>query len=725
MTASTVQSSVLKAVTPFAVLLLCVIGMNAPFLNQPFHMDDGIYLLMARNVYHNPWFPQDRPVLFEGLYGKDLASTEHPWPLTSYVMALCSRAGGFSEPCLHLGFVIFPVVLSFSMYSIARRFMHHPLLAGITVVAMPVVCVLSHTLMTDIPLLALWLAAVALFVRGVDKEKRSHIWIATASATLACLVSYSGFCLIPLLALYGMLRRNRSAAVVALLFPAAVFGFWTALNYVHYHRVTPGLLLGSYLFAKRVLAPGLVAEKSVYVLLVLGGTTVFPPFLIALGRKKALVTGLAAAVAAGLLLRAHEYGWLGAGLFVIFFWGGFAAISEVAHVLRSPFAGLKGNSRAADDLFLGLWAGGMLVFCALAYMNGSARYVLPAIPPLIVIIFRRLERAQDGTRLRRFALANIVASGAFALLLSSADYQHATVYRDFASGLKRPRRGGNLWFAGEWGLRAYLESIGGLELGRGDARPNPGDMLVVPTLATPYRTLLSDVVDFDSTVIIAPSRLIFEIPYVLPGSDLVYVSGMPFHPKSDGLDFSIRFVSQGTERLLLDEHISPDTGRRWSTHVIPLDEIAGRRGSIVFSADVGAAGNADADWIALAHARICRRGTGDDPAQFDFYENLQRARLEPVPSLQYHTKGNLSALRLVVWLEQEPATVLRERHEYRPAIPLRLLDPQCHAGFWSSGFGLLPFSLTTRRSMLETISVYEVIRRVDGYGESTPSWYAQ
>jgi hypothetical protein len=73
---------------PFLSLFVARIAIDAPFLNQPFHMDDGLFLLLARNVRNHVWFPQDRTVLFEGLFGADLASTEHPWPITIYLLAL-------------------------------------------------------------------------------------------------------------------------------------------------------------------------------------------------------------------------------------------------------------------------------------------------------------------------------------------------------------------------------------------------------------------------------------------------------------------------------------------------------------------------------------------------------------------------------------------------------------------------------------------------------------
>lgn len=45
-------------------LLLFAAIINIPFCNQAFHMDDGIYLLLAKNIQRDFWFPQDRPVYF-------------------------------------------------------------------------------------------------------------------------------------------------------------------------------------------------------------------------------------------------------------------------------------------------------------------------------------------------------------------------------------------------------------------------------------------------------------------------------------------------------------------------------------------------------------------------------------------------------------------------------------------------------------------------------------
>src|SRR5438105_15404064 len=95
------------------VLITCVLAANAVFIGQAYHMDDSIYLLLARNTALSPWFPQDTSIHFEGLYAPDLASTEHPMPVTSYYMALIGHvARGLKEQYLHFAFLLFPLAMA-------------------------------------------------------------------------------------------------------------------------------------------------------------------------------------------------------------------------------------------------------------------------------------------------------------------------------------------------------------------------------------------------------------------------------------------------------------------------------------------------------------------------------------------------------------------------------------------------------------------------------------
>ncbi len=704
-------------------IALFAIAINIPFVNQAFHMDDGIFLIAAKNVSHNPLFPQDLPVLFEGVSVADLGSTEHP-PLTVYFMALCGAIGGFSELRLHLGFLIFPVILGIATYSLACRFTSHPTIVAIGLLCLPVVYVMSHTLMSDLPLVALWTAAVALFVHGVDSGQLKWIAAGAGVGALAAFISYAGLCLVPLLGLHALLHRSRFGLLLVLL-PLVVFGSWLAVNFFHYGRFTPSFLLSHYLLAEKVLSPTLMLRKLIYATVFLGGVTIFPPALVVLSRKWRILTGLfVGTLIVNLLPLVADYRFAHKFLFVALFTAGSVAVWEIVQKAATAMFSLRECSRRSlDDLFLGIWFLGMIAFCVFFYLTGAARYLLPATPPLVLLMMRRAEDVVLSKLLPQ-AIATAAFTGLTALGLAVADYQFAEIYRSFARNLAIAHQVSTktAWFSSEWGFRTYLERAGARQLGRRDPRPQLGDFLIVPTLATPYDTLFGDRLSLDATVLVAPSRVLFDVPKMSGDQSLCLTVGMPLRDKSDGVSFSIDFLSPQGRHPLRQTLLLPQDGRRWSVWEIPLAELKGQKGRLSFSAAVNSSGNADADWVAFGRARISETHGSRKEVIYDFLAHFQEARIEPEPGIQYHTPGNNPVFQLTVWLEQQPTKVLLKEHAYRPAWPVRLMDADAHAGFWSMGWGMLPYSISNRDGALESISVYTVCRRVDGYGETNTPW---
>jgi len=404
------------------VMLLFSVAVNAPFVNQAFHMDDGVFLLSARQVFQNPLFPQDVPLYFEGVLVKDLASAEHP-PLTAYFMALCAAVGGrFSEVVLHTGFLLFPAILAAGMYSLACRFTSRPLIATLLVLVTPVVYVMSHTLMADLPFLALWTASVALFVHGVDSGRTRWTTGGTVLAALTSLVSYAGLSLVPLLALYAVLRKSRSGLAMVIL-PVSLFGLWVGLSSFHFGRFTPGALVSHYFYTEKVLSPSLLMNKLVFAVVFLGGITIFPPALLAVSTLWRIAAGIGLGAVIARMTAVNDYSLVQEGLFVLLFAAGFAAVWEILVRLYGSVRtiGASAAGSGADDLFLGLWFLGATTFCVTFYLTGAARYLLPAIPPLVLMMVRRAERVMPG-RVSFLAVPALVLTGLMALALAIADY---------------------------------------------------------------------------------------------------------------------------------------------------------------------------------------------------------------------------------------------------------------------------------------------------------------
>ena len=80
------------------------------------------------------------------------------------------------------------------MWSLARRFSPHPLWAALLFVAVPAFVVNGNSLETDLPFLAFWMAAVALF--------ETTPLLSALCLALAALTAYQAVLLTPILAVY-------------------------------------------------------------------------------------------------------------------------------------------------------------------------------------------------------------------------------------------------------------------------------------------------------------------------------------------------------------------------------------------------------------------------------------------------------------------------------------------------------------------------------------------
>ena len=126
--------------------------------------------------------------------------------------------------------------------------------------------------------------------------------------------------------------------------------------------------------------------------------------------------------------------------------------------------------------FLAQWvliffAGALVIFFA-----GSARYLLPIALPIAILATQRAR-----PRLLQISLA---CGFALSLALAVVNYQHWDGYRQFARALRRDAQSKRLWINGEWGLRYYLESEGGLPLHQGQVI-HPGEIVVSSKLGYP------------------------------------------------------------------------------------------------------------------------------------------------------------------------------------------------------------------------------------------------
>jgi 4-amino-4-deoxy-L-arabinose transferase-like glycosyltransferase len=439
--------------TQLLVVLAVVLAIRLPFLNQAVQGDDPNYLVGAIHAQIDPAHPYHVRYVFLG-DEVDMRGHPHP-PLNAWCLgALLAAFGDIREIPFHAAYLFFSLVAALAMWSLARRFTGHALLATLLFLSTPAFVVNGTSFEADLPLLAFWMAAAALFVKAVDARSIGVLVAAGAAVTLACLGAYQAVLLVPILAVYGW-PRWRSACAALLAGPLALL-LWQVFERLSSGALPATVLMGYFqTYGFQALAAKL---RSAAALTAHTGWLVFPLLALAafagVGRRWLMV--IAGAAAAAALLDPHPLFWLSFGI----------GLLVLAASWREP------------ERFLRAWVGIFFAAALVLFFAGSARYLLPMAAPVALMATRRLAHKP------RWLMAGCAVQLVLSLSLAWVNYQHGAGYRAFAAELRPQSEKARVWINGEWGLSYYLETEGGLRMVRGQA-VRPGDFIVTSRLAYP------------------------------------------------------------------------------------------------------------------------------------------------------------------------------------------------------------------------------------------------
>lgn len=428
------------AVIAFVLLL------RLPFLHQAVQGDDVNYLSAAEHAQIDPGHPTHFRFIFQG---DEVSMQGHPHPPLNawFLGALLAVFKDINEVRYHAAYILFSLIAGLAALSLTRRFSERPLQAALLALSVPAFVVNGNSLESDVPLLAWWLAATALYIKAVDGA--SLRWLAAAAVCMvpAAMTGFQSVVLAPILALY--IWRER---------PGWLPG-WIALAMIP-------LVLGGWQLFERQTSDKLPAQVLVGYFSQYGLQT--------LGNK----------ARNALALTAH-FGWMSLlGLLRARWWAllPFAAAMLLdAHPLFSiPLTAgilmLVWCIRQRDDFLVGwtlLFFGAALVL----FFAGSARYLLPLAVPVAILLVRQCGQ-------RGWVWGAIGFNLAAGLLLAIVNYQHWDGYRQLIRLAERDWENKHVWVNGEFGLRYYAEAAGAVPLKRGQA-VLPGDIVVSSKLSFP------------------------------------------------------------------------------------------------------------------------------------------------------------------------------------------------------------------------------------------------
>lgn len=462
-----------------AATILCLV----PFANKAVHVDDYLFLRAAEQILTEPTDP----------FGSTVHWYDHPMPLAevnqnppgaSYLLALVGRLFGWHEIALHLAFLVPALAAVLGAHRLAQRFCPQPALAAVLLLITPVFWVSATTLMSDIPMLALWLWAIEFWLRGLDRDR--HRWFALAAAliALAALTKYFAAALLPLLLTYTIARHRRFALpLLWLLLPAAVlvaYDRYTAALYGH------GLLTGASRYVRVTDRPGELWQR-VIILVAFTGGCLLPVLFLAprlLSRRwlgAAGAVGLAVLVALSFAAALGDYSlaagsplrrWVIAQA-ALLTGGGVLVLALIASDLRTQ--------RTPEGWLLALWAGGTLFFSGVVNWSINGRSLLPLAPVVAILVVRALAVRSAAPR-SLLRLWPLVPAAAIAAAVAWSDAVFASDSRTAARLFHKKLAGQNttLWFQGHWGFQYYMEAGGARPLDKRAPQTRPGDYLVTP-----------------------------------------------------------------------------------------------------------------------------------------------------------------------------------------------------------------------------------------------------
>ena len=304
---------------------------------------------------------------------------------------------GWSETALHLAFLLPALAVILGTYRLARRFCDQPLLAALATLFTPVFLVSSTTVMCDVLMLAFWVWAVVLWVEGMERDAFWPLAGAGLLIALAALTKYFGACLIPLLAVYGLMSKRRLGwwAGLSAHSVAGLFAYEWATQTLYQHDLL--WKAADYASHKSGFFTGARAARGHDALTFTGGCLAAVLFLAPwLWRARALL-----ALAGGAALLAFVI--FGEGAFwQTYHWiQGWPRLSMEAQIIFWSIGGVSVLALAVADVWkrrdarswlLALWVMGTFVFTAVFNWTINGRSILPMAPAVGILLARRLQQ---------------------------------------------------------------------------------------------------------------------------------------------------------------------------------------------------------------------------------------------------------------------------------------------------------------------------------------------
>ena len=482
-----------------------------PFLGKAYHVDDPLFVWTAQQIVEHPMDFYGFQANWERSAAWMYKIQQNP-PLLSYYLAPFGAMFGWAELVLHLALLPLTALAGAGIYLLARQFCGNPNIALATAIVSPAFLLSATQVMSDIPMLALYVWALYLWIRGVERDTAALCILAGVLIGLGALTKYFAATAIPLLAVYTVMQGpSRLRYLTYFLVP---FFMLVGYEFLTYRLYGLGLLADAFSFAQehRTDWGASAPIKAMNTLVFLGGC-VLPvlcllPWMLSQRALRVVLGLFAVTIAVCYLLPNTAPEWLDT-------WHPM----KISHPLNFADPGMSiyrmdirirplppqmaqwalwlctgilifglfvadiVRHRDAKSLLLLLWFVGTFVFVAFVNHHVNARVILPVVPAVAMVCARRMEAMEKTPSaphplLQAWPLAPALV---LSLVLATADYRLAGSAKEAAHDIMAAEYTGTVWFSGHSGFQYYMEDLGAESIDVHKSFGMPGDTFVQPS----------------------------------------------------------------------------------------------------------------------------------------------------------------------------------------------------------------------------------------------------
>ncbi|OGW25950.1 MAG: hypothetical protein A2X59_12350 [Nitrospirae bacterium GWC2_42_7] len=473
----------MKKLVLAALVLLAIFYL--PFINKAVHIDDHNFIAMSEAIELPLSYKQGYAYYFTGSMTENYNpyGSSHPPFIPLFLKLLSIIAGGYKEYMLHAGFLIFSFLLVISVLLLSKEVGIPPFPTALFICTNVAILPVGHNLMADMPMLSFWMLAAYLFISGINKDSQRRILSSIFPLTIAGLISYQTFFLLPAFLLPLLAKKKIDIKTLVIFFiPAAVLGSVLLYLTLQYSSPITGIFneIRMGLQPDRLFNKGLGIPVSIGVSMLFVLPAIYKDMIIS--RKNIIMAAGAVLIVIPPVVSLSYPLWSSIWLVLLASTGLFSVVFTVQN-------GFKRIKDSPMVLFMLLWLASVLFYNIFLMPFGALRYIMPVIVPISFLIF------WISAKSKRLMLSAILTS-LLGLAVAYSDYIYASSYRDFSEvtkqtvGTVRSR----VWYIGEWGMHYYMDKQGFRYLVKNKDIPEEGDLIImadVPRLWSPSLELYS------------------------------------------------------------------------------------------------------------------------------------------------------------------------------------------------------------------------------------------